>query len=210
MRFGRARLLTSLCALLLVTSTAPGGTLNVSHLPNNGLTSSGASIFMDLTDLTGAGLNVTRFTTYASSLPGANWMVDVYTRPGSYVGFDGSSAGWTLHTTVNATSDGTTTQAPLDLGSAVIPVPANATTGVYLVAVAGGLRYNGTAGLPPITTWENAELRMFSNVARSAAFGGTRFLGRTFAGTIEYTPIPEPAGLGALAAGMILVLRRRG
>jgi hypothetical protein len=193
----------------LAVSAVSAGTLNVSHLPNNGLTASGGGVFMDLTDLTGAGLNINGFTTYASSAAGSAWTVDVYTRPGSYVGLDGSSAGWTLHTTVNATSNGTTTLAPLNLGSAVIPVGANATTAVYLVAVAGGIRYNGTNTLPPITTWENTELRMFSDVVRSAPFAGTRFQGRTFAGTIDYTPIPEPASLGALAAGALLMLRRR-
>ena len=209
MRSLRASFVATVLGLLMVPLVARGGTLNVSHLPNNGLTASGASIFMDLTDLTGSGLSVGSFTTYASSAAGATWTVDVYTRPGSYVGFDGSSAGWTLHTTVNATSNGTTTQAPLDLGSSPILVGPNATTAVYLVAVAGGLRYNGTNTLPPVTTWDNGELRMFSDVARSALFAGTRFPGRTFAGTITYAAIPEPASLGVLGAALVLALRRR-
>ena len=209
MRSSRAPLVASLCALLLVASAATANTLNVAHLPNNGLTASGGGVFMDLTDKTGAGLFATGFTTYASSAAGSTWTVDVYTRPGSYVGFDGSSAGWTLHTTVHSTSGGTTTLAPLDLGAADILVPANGTTGVYLVAVAGGIRYNGTNSAPPITTWENTELRMFSDVVRSALFAGTRFQGRTFAGTIEYQAIPEPASLGLLSAVTLLALRRR-
>ena len=44
---------------------------------------------------------------------------------------------------------------------------------------------------------DNGELRMFSDVARSALFAGTRFQGRTFAGTINYSAIPEPASRSA-------------
>jgi hypothetical protein len=71
---------------------------------------------------------------------------------------------------------------------------AGSTTGVYLhsVTAGAGIRYTGTGAAPPQTTWSNADITLFGDVARTGnvAFGGTQFTPRTFSGTIQYSTTP--------------------
>lgn len=200
------------CFALFVAGTlsvsAFAQVLDVNHAPNNGLSATGAGVFLDLTDKTGLGLFINSFQTYASSTAGTGWTVEIWTRPGGYQGFDDSSAGWSLHETVNSTSNGTTTLAPLNLANP-LSVGASDTLGVYLIAQAGGIRYTGTNSIPPQTLWENSDIAMFSDVTRNAPWAGTRFSPRTFAGEIHYEPVPEPATMAALGLGALAVAARR-
>jgi hypothetical protein len=154
---------------------------------NNG----SGGVFMDLTPTTL--VHVTSFEAPFSGTVGTDVDVEVWTRPGTYVGFDGSADGWTLTQTVTATRAGTTVNAPIVLDTP-IALEAGQTTGVYLQAVTagGGLRYTGTAGSPPQTTWSNDDLTLFSDVARvsAVAFAGTRFAPRTFSGIVRYLTFP--------------------
>lgn len=200
------------CIALLVAGTisvsAFAQVLDVNHAPNNGLTAAGSGLFLDLTDKTGVGLFINSFQTYASSAAGSDWTVEVWTRPGGYQGFDGDPAGWSLHETVLATSNGTTILAPLNLVNPLV-VGSNDTLGVYLIAMAGGIRYTGTGANPPQTLWFNDDIEMFSDVARSAPWAGSRFSPRTFAGEIHYEPVPEPATMAVLGLGALAVAARR-
>jgi hypothetical protein len=166
--------------------------------PNNG----SGGIFLDLTAASAA-LQVNSFDTYFSSAAGSSVTVEVYTRPGSYVGFTTSNAGWTLHTTATGTSAGTTALGPLPL-NVPIQLPVGSTVGVYLHATTtgGGIRYTGTGTIPPQTTWSNADLTLFSDVSRTGAipFAGTQFTPRTFAGVVNYAP-SDPNATGACCFG---------
>ncbi len=180
-----------------ILSTAP---------PNNG----SGGIFMDLTALT-MDLYVTQFDVAYTGMIGTTVNVEVWTRPGSYVGFDGSSAGWTLTQTVVGTRQGTFVLDPLVL-TTQLELTAGQVKGVYLQATAtGGIRYTGTAANPPQELWENADLRLFSNVSRvsTVAFGGTRFEQRTFAGNVHYEVVPEPATLAVVGLGLAALAARR-
>jgi hypothetical protein len=160
-------------------------------LANNG----SGGVFIDLTTASGA-LLITSFDSYFSSTAGGASTIEIYTRPGTYVGFDDNPAGWTLHDTVNAISAGTATLAPITLNTP-IAIPASTMTAVYIQPISGqALRYTGTAAIPPQTTWSNADLTLFSDVARtgSVAFGGTRNTPRTFAGVVYYIPSDPTPG----------------
>ncbi|MEX2217278.1 MAG: hypothetical protein WD749_00835 [Phycisphaerales bacterium] len=169
-----------------MTSLAQAQSLSTA-LSNNGT----GGVFLDLTPT--SPLHFNSFDTYWSGTS----TIEVYTRPGTYVGFDDSSAGWTLTQTVVATGAGTTTLAPVTLTSPIL-LPSGATTGVYLQPVSGGgFRYSGPTPAPQ-TTWSNADLTLFSDVARTGlvAFGGTRNTPRVFAGTIHYS-LADPLTPGA-------------
>lgn len=175
--------------------------------PNNGT----GGIFMNLTP-TSQNLFVTRFESFFGAAAGGAFTVQVWTRPGSYVGFEGSSAGWTLHDTVAGSSVDNVTLASINLNTS-ISLTASQTTGVLLHGTTNGnaLRYNGTGAAPPTTTWFNSDLTMFSAHSRTGIvpFGGTLFTPRTFAGNVHYSAVPEPASLAALGLGAVALLRRR-
>lgn len=175
--------------------------------PNNG----SGGIFFNLTP--GASpLTWTGFQTYFSSAAGSSVSVQVYTRPGSYLGFEASSAGWTLLETASATSAGSTGLSPLVTLANPVNLGANQTTGVYLHAITtgGGIRYQGT-GTTSTSVFSNADLTLESRHSRTGAvaFAGTLFTPRAFSGAIHYTVVPEPATLAALGLGAVALVRRR-
>jgi hypothetical protein len=155
---------------------------------NNG----SGGIFLDLTP--NAPLRVVSFETPIQGTVGTQAGVQVWTRMGSYVGNDASAEGWTLTQTVMATRMGSLVNAEILL-EYPLTLAANETTGVYLQVVTEGLgsgiRYTGTAANPPQTTWSNAHLTLFSDVARTGTtpFGGSRFTPRTFSGNVNYQVI---------------------
>jgi len=200
---------SALFGALLAPSLVFAATLTTTTA-NNG----SGGIFMDFTAGTTA-ISVTGFDTYFGTAGGAV-SVEVYTRPGSYVGFDNSSVGWSLHETVNTTSAGTATLAPIGLTTSVT-IGAGQTVAIYLHSTTAGqgIRYNGT-GTTAQTTWSDANLTLFSDRARtgSVPFGGTLFTPRTFAGNIHYNvdgEVPEPGTVTFLALGLVGIafLRRR-
>lgn len=190
--------ITALASVASAQSLATGA-------PNNG----SGGVFMDLTALTND-LQVTGFEVAYTGTVGTFVDVEVWTRPGSYVGFDADPTGWTLTQTVSGERLGTLVLSPLAL-TTNINLVAGQTLAVYLHAISagGGIRYNGTTAAPPQTLWSNGDLELFSDVSRTGAipFGGSRFAPRTFAGVVHY--IPAPASMALVGAAGLLTLRRR-
>ncbi|MGJ5820251.1 PEP-CTERM sorting domain-containing protein [Paludibaculum fermentans] len=202
-----------LLAALIAPGLSYGATLNAASVANNGA----GGIFMDMT-AAGSAITVTSFDLFFDGAP-ATATVEVYTRPGTYVGFDNSNAGWTLTQTVVANTAGTTTLAPLTLTSG-ITIGAGQTLAVYLHSTSfqHGIYYNGNFVAPPTTTWSNADLSLFSDTARTddVAFSGNSFTPRTLAGNVNYSlgvaAIPEPGTVSMLGlglAGLVWFRRRR-
>src|SRR6202008_3204576 len=95
--------------------------------PNNGT----GGVFLNLTPA-GASLFFDSFEVPTAAALGAPIQVEVWTRPGSYVGFTTSNAGWTLAQTVSGTGAvNNTTPVPFTL-TPPITLLAGTTTGVYL------------------------------------------------------------------------------
>lgn len=183
-----------------LTHSAFGQTLSTT-IPNNG----SGGIFLSLTAST-ADLNFDAFRTYLAAAAGTSTNIEIYTRPGAYAGFTASNAGWTLTQTVTASSAGSTVlTATIPLTTQIL-LPAGSTISIYLqsITAGSGLRYTGTGGSPPQTTWSNSDLTLFSDVSRTGAvaFAGTQFSPRTFAGDIDYSfaAVPEPGTIALLGA----------
>jgi hypothetical protein len=176
--------------------------------PNNG----SGGVFMDLT-AAGAPLTIDSFATYFSSAAGTPVAVEVWTRAGTYVGFDASNAGWTLMETAIATSSGTAALSAAFGLANPIAIGAGQTQAVYLHATTtgGGIRYQGTTAAPSVSNFANADLSLFSDVARTGVvpFAGSRFTPRAFAGEVNYTVIPAPGALALMGLGGLVAVRRR-
>lgn len=175
--------------------------------PNNG----SGGIFFDLTPVSSS-LIFTGFQTYFSGTVGLGVTVEVWTRPGSYVGFQTGSAGWTLSETVGGTAAGTATLSTLIPLTNQILLASGTTTGFYLhsITTGGGIRYQGT-GTTSTSNFSNADLALFSAHSRTGtvSFAGTLFTPRAFSGSIHYSAVPEPATIAALGLGVAALLRRR-
>ena len=203
------KLVTSLLAAAFAVG-ASAQVLNFNQTPNNGLTAAGATLYMDLTDLSGIGLEFTAFDTYASSAAGSAWTWDIYTKPGTYVGFmQGSLGSWTLLGTYAGTSNGSTTLATMDISANPIAVAANQTVGVAIVVTAGGIRYTGTGTTGGINTVSDANASAFSNHSQGTWQSSVPFTPRSFAGNMHYEVVPEPASFIAVGLGLAIVALRR-
>lgn len=201
----RAILGTALVAGMAATASAGV----ISTAPSNNGT---GGVFLSLTP-TSSPLEVTSFDTqFGSATVGTLANVEVWVRSGAYAGFTASNAGWTLHGIAVGTAAGTTTNGTLVLPSPIaIPL---GTTSIYLhsTTTGNGIRYTGTSAAPPQTTWINADVTLFSDVARTGAipFGGSQFTPRTFSGNVNYNVVPSPASLALMGmAGLAFARRRR-
>ena len=197
----------AVAAIVAVAGSATAGTIQANATTNNG----SGGIFTELTAGASA-LNLTSFATFYSSASGSSVNVEVWTRPGSYVGFTTSNAGWTLNGTVTATSAGTTTMSAHTAFTSPIAIGAGQTVAVYMHAITagGGIRYFGT-GTTSVTSFSNPDVSMFTSISRTGAvpFGGSQFTPRAFAGQMNYDIVPAPASLALIGLGGLVAGRRR-
>lgn len=198
---------TLLLAVIAVSGqVALAGTLST-VAPNNG----SGGVFMTLT-ATSNPLVVTGFEFPLGGTVGQAGTVEVWTRPGDYAGFTTSDAGWTLWDTISAPAAGTSTWTFAALNNQMA-LSTNSPVSVLLHGTTTGnqIRYTGTNANPPQTLFENNDLRLFSDVARTGAvpFGGTQFGPRTFSGVVHYDVVPEPATMTLLGLGALALMRRR-
>lgn len=180
----KRRIMVSAAASLLAASGAWADRLTTAP-PNNGRSDSGAGIFVDLTADSGQ-ITISEIGMVSSTSQGTPVRLRIWQRSGSYVGFDGTQEGWSVVDQVDATSVGNAEPTPFILNNP-ITLDQGQVTGFLFEGEIGGVRYTGTSGSPPQTTWNDSNLTLFSDVARGAPpFGGTRFTPRTFSGYIEY------------------------
>ncbi len=200
----RKTLLASLAMLSLVApALALAGSLQTAPSDNGS-----GGVFINLQPVDQS-LVLTGFDVPTESVVGNMTSVEVWTRPGSYIGFTGSNAGWTLTQTVTGVTQGPSTQARFVLSSPIDLSPTGITA-IYLHSTMsnGQIRYTGVTANPPETTWSNPDLVLFGDTARTGAnpFAGTQFSPRTFSGIIRYSKTLDTAPANNGSGGVFLNL----
>ena len=141
---------------------------------------------------------------------------EIWTRTGTYAGFELSSTGWTqLGTTQTVTSAGTNNPTSLNVGATLVLAPGQ-TIGFY-VYTPQGLNYTDTGTNGALGTYSDGVLRLDLGVGvGNGRFSGSTFTPRTANISIDYTQggspeVPEPstALLMLGGVGMAAWLRRR-
>lgn len=210
------RLFASVATIAGLSGAAFAITLNANPGPaNNGLSTAGSGLFMDLT-ATNA-VTMTGLTTASSAAAGVAFTFEVFIRSGSGLGGPvgsgpgSSSAGWTSLGIANGTQGAVANGISLLVDTPDFNINAGETVGVALVwRSGGGPRYFGT-GAPPYENYSDANLALVTGDARSAAFTttGSWFASRAMVGSWEYEAVPEPATMAILGLGAAALLRRR-
>lgn len=146
--------------------------------------------------------------------------VNIYTRPGTHVGFEDASAGWTLVGTASVTGTGAVQSIPAVLS---VPIAAGQTQGFYIAASTIGYR-NGTAVGAVAASDANIQIREGTGKSGPPDFTAGVFQPRVLVGSVTYTPgaAPPPTvvptmtewamillGLTLAGAAMLTLQRRR-
>ncbi len=130
----------------------------------------------------------------------------IYGRPGSHVGFETSSAGWSL------IGSGTTTDGSLQplLSNAFIVVPAGDSYAFYFTTngdFAENVRYQNSGASVGSVVAADANLQILTGTAVDAPFTYTPTLvGRDFVGTMTYSPGIVAAAVPTLSEWAMILL----
>lgn len=194
---------TRLCSTpsTITKSIVPAQQISQNVAPNNGL-SSGASVYFDANITNPAGVAISSLDVFGSVVNVA-FTVDMYVKPGTHVGSEGTAAEWTLVGTASGTSASATTLP----SSCVFPAP------IYLPAGQFGIKllYNGTGprymNVTGPTTVTNGDLSLTVGVSRGSTvanpWAGSNIANRGWSGTMYYGTqnITGLAGFGTFAPG---------
>lgn len=194
-------------ALLSMLAPTVGLTQSLITAPSN---NGSGGVFMNLQPVAGKLTMVGFDVPFASAAPGVAVSIEVWTRVGTYAGFTDSNVGWTLTQTVAGLTQGADQPVSFGLTTPISLLPTEITA-VYLHSITSGagIRYTGTGGAPPQTTFANTDLGLFSDAARTGniAFAGGLNSPRTFSGAIRYNKTLETAPANNGSGGVFLNLQ---
>jgi hypothetical protein len=143
-----------------------------------------AGNMFDLTNLTANPITITSFDGNVNAAAGQPATFEIWSRPGSYVGFENNAAGWTSMGTAVATTAGINQPTPVPIGG--LTIQPGQTVGIFFFMSSypspGSLRYtNGN------NTYNNGDLQLTAGVGKATpAFSGATFAARTWNGNVHY------------------------
>ncbi|MEM1032230.1 MAG: hypothetical protein AAGN82_17915 [Myxococcota bacterium] len=110
--------------------------------------------------------------------------IEIYYRPGTWVGFDNSSVGWILVGSAMVTGNGndTATPVPINVG---VTIPANQTYAFYVTTTDGGMNYSNGTTVGAVDV-EDAAIQVLEGKGKAYPFTGG-FDPRVWSGTVYYT-----------------------
>jgi hypothetical protein len=184
------KLKLSFALLLAAGSAASAQSLSTGFTGNTVINSTGANhgMMFNVTALNPGGITIDSFAIHSREAAGVMLTVNVFTKPGTYVGFNNDPTAWTLAGTVQTVAAGPGQPTPLPVGG--INIPANELQAIYInvETAGGGQRYYSVATMPPVEP-ANDDLRIHiltQSSAVNALWGGLN-TPRGWNGTINYT-----------------------
>jgi hypothetical protein len=177
-------------------SPCNGQALTTLFASNNG-GSAGGQVFFDIDVLTPAGINVAQLDTNTSLAVGTAFTLNVFTKAGTFVGFETNVGAWTQVASGAGISAGTDQPSLVEFPDFLLP---QGVTGVALILVGGAHRYTGTSAAPPVTFYANADLTITGGKALNVPWSGTPFSPRMWNGRVRYNCTP-PGPVSYCTAG---------
>jgi hypothetical protein len=158
----------------------PGSLVNYAN--NNGL----AGIMFDIVAQTN--VEILGFDASLSSTVNTTQTMEIYYRPGTHVGFETSSAGWTLVGSATVTSGGSGNPAPIPL-AVNVQIPQGQTYAFYITVTSGSsIRYQGTGSTPALGSvyHQDGNIQILVGTGKSYPFGSSTIAHRSYTGEIYY------------------------
>ena len=124
--------------------------------------------------------------------------IEIYTKTGTYQGFQGNAGAWTLVTTVpNVPSLGIGVPSPVN-ANINVPVSAGATQAFYVTTTSGTMEYTNGGAVGNVLA-SNGDLQILEGAGIAYPFAGT-FEPRDWNGILHYNVCPPSAGPAVPAA----------
>jgi hypothetical protein len=140
--------------------------------------------------------------------------IEIYTRVGSYSGFENNAGAWNLMDAAFVIGNGNNIASIFDFNNFVLA--ANTTYGIYVTTTTDGMRYtNGS------NSYSNSDLTLSAGIGKAYVsatdFSGSSYSPRTWNGTVRYdvltsepaTSVPEPSTIAIFALGIMGLASRR-
>ncbi len=196
-------ILRAAACLALISLPAAAGSITTTYLENDGAMGAMFNLTVGPTGITINGLDLLDNSNSPLTL-------DVYVKSGTYVGYETDPADWTLASST-AVGKGNGATVPTAVDVTPFTLAAGKTYGIYITFTTGGnapemLYTHGNH------SYSNGDVSLSLGEGVQGMFGSTSiFAARTWDGTIDYAPVPEPSAwaLFGLTGAVALFARQR-
>lgn len=190
----------SLAALLAVLgASASANVITTTFASNNNFAGNMFDLQVGANSLLITGIDVN-----LDNAGSTNNMISVYTRMGTYSGFESNAAGWFLQDTVTVTSAGSNNATLVDLSDFVLD--AGELYGVYVTLSNYSQSGSHMLYTNGANTYANGDLSLTLGIGKGDPdFTGGNFLPRTWNGSIYYDiqAVPEPGSLALVGLALL-------